>query len=112
MKSNSALSTSGVICPNTLALCIASWYNEDIIYHLTRMSDHMKKRIAKLLDTKMNRKDFLKYAASTGLMLAGGNMILNSINSFDKLTNKPKVASKPQAGYGASAYGGSSSQKS
>ncbi len=73
----------------------------------------MKDQIAKLLNKKMNRKDFLKYTAATGLMAVGGGVLLKSAGHLDKLTNgssSQQVASNAPAGYGASTYGGKLAQ--
>jgi predicted tellurium resistance membrane protein TerC len=72
------------------------------------MKDNVKAKIAQLLDTKMDRKSFLKYTAATGLMAIGGGVILKSADHFEKLTggSSPEVASGYGNGYGTSAYGG------
>lgn len=73
------------------------------------MKDNVKAKIAQLLDTKMDRKSFLKYTAATGLMAIGGGVILKSADHFEKLTgssSSPQVASGYGNGYGTSAYGG------
>ena len=66
----------------------------------------MKDKIAKLLSTKMNRRDFLKYTAATGLMAMGGGVILKSVDHLDLLTQPKQQSTKIANGYGTSIYGG------
>ena len=60
-----------------------------IYYHVImvkiNMKETFKEKIQKLLDTKMDRKDFLKYTAATGLMAMGGGVILKSADHLDIL---------------------------
>ena len=74
----------------------------------TNMKDNVKAKIAQLLDTKMDRKSFLKYTAATGLMAMGGGVLLKSVDHLDKIAGgpSPEVASGYGNGYGTSAYGG------
>ena len=74
------------------------------------MKDNVKEKIAKLLDTKMDRRSFLKYTAATGLMAVGGGILLKSVDNFDKITggsssSLTELTSSSNV-YGASAYGG------
>lgn len=70
----------------------------------------IKKQLATLLDKEMDRKDFLKYIAAAGFMIAGGNVILQSLGGLNKLGGQPdkkqSVAKKVSVGYGVSTYGG------
>lgn len=72
----------------------------------------MKKQIETLLSKKMDRKDFLKYAATAGLMTVGGGVILKSITGLNTVLS-PTAQSHQQVasvnsmvGYGTSVYGG------
>ncbi len=68
----------------------------------------MKDQIAQLLNTKMDRKDFLKYAAATGFMAVGGGVILKSVDNLDKITShspESTTGKRLASGYGVSAYG-------
>lgn len=72
----------------------------------------IKKQLSTLLDKKMDRKDFLKYLAAAGFMVAGGNVLLQSLNGLNKIGSqqdkKTKIA-KTSVGYGMSSYGGRAS---
>ena len=71
------------------------------------MKETFKEKIQKLLDTKMDRKDFLKYTAVTGLMAMGGGILTNSVDQLDNILNKTSPTSTKQSpAYGSSAYGG------
>lgn len=61
----------------------------------------MKNQISTLLNKKMDRKSFFKYAASAGFMIFGGGMIIKSISGLDQSANKTQ-----SAGYGGNSYGG------
>ena len=92
-----------VIHKSLAIIAISSFKNSKI---------NMKDQIAKLLNTKVDRKGFLKYTAAAGLMTVGGGMLVKSFGNLDKLSQ----GSSPSApttttgayGYGASAYGGDS----
>ncbi len=75
------------------------------------MKDNLKAKIAQLLDTKMDRKDFLKYIAAASVMAVGGGIILQSVGGLDKLGAK-KGATPKNLGYGGSAYGGRATRTS
>lgn len=66
----------------------------------------MKQQIATLLNTEMDRKDFLKYVAAAGFMAVGGGMILQSVGGLDKLGLSKGAPATKSLSYGASAYGG------
>lgn len=70
----------------------------------------MKKQIQTLLEKKMDRKDFLKYSATAGLMAMGGGVILKSMSGlgsvFNPTAQEQQVAGINAAGYGTSVYGG------
>lgn len=75
----------------------------------TNMSG-IKDQVAVLLNKKMDRKDFLKYAAAAGFMAVGAGAIVNSIAGLDKAGQNKKVGqANASLGYGSSAYGGRSS---
>ena len=80
-----------------------------IYYHVImvkiNMKETFKEKIQKLLDTKMDRKDFLKYTAATGLMAMGGGVILKSADHLDILT-KQAPKQNIAGGYSADVYGG------
>lgn len=70
----------------------------------------IKDQVAVLLNKKMDRKDFLKYAAAAGFMAVGAGAIVNSIAGLDKSGQKKKLGqANASMGYGSSAYGGRSS---
>ena len=72
----------------------------------------IKDQVAVLLNKKMDRKDFLKYAAAAGFMAVGAGAIVNSIAGLDKsASSKKKLGQAANAGlgYGSSAYGGRAS---
>ena len=67
----------------------------------------IKDQVAVLLSKKMDRRDFLKYAAAAGLTAVGAGAIVNSIAGLDKAGQKKKLGqANAGLGYGASAYGG------
>lgn len=69
----------------------------------------MKQQFSALLDTRMNRKDFLKYMAAASVMAMGGNLILQSLNGANRF-GLSSSKSNPKVGtgfsYGSSVYGG------
>ena len=71
----------------------------------------IKDQVAVLLNKKMDRKDFLKYAAAAGFMAVGAGAIVNSIAGLDKTAGSKKKLGQANTsmGYGSSAYGGRSS---
>ena len=54
----------------------------------------IKDQVAVLLNKKMDRKDFLKYAAAAGLTAIGAGAIVNSIAGLDKGLKKETWPSK------------------
>ncbi len=69
----------------------------------------IKNTISQLLETEMERKDFLKLIVLGAIAATGITQILKSIS---QQTPARSAASKTQSlGYGASAYGGSSRQQ-
>ena len=61
----------------------------------------MDSRFKDLLQTKMNRKEFLQYAGASLLAIIGVTGLLNSIT-------KNVGSKRSSGGYGSSPYGGSS----
>ena len=57
-------------------------------------------RLAQLLDTPMDRKDFLRQIGIGGLLLLGGNLIIKTVLGLGKDSRQNSH------GYGSSAYGG------
>lgn len=57
-------------------------------------------RLTQLLDTPMDRKDFLRQVGIGGLLLLGGNLIIKTILGLGKDSHQTS------RGYGSSAYGG------
>ena len=67
----------------------------------------LKDQVAVLLSKKMDRKDFLKYAAAAGFMAVGAGAIVNSISGLETFGQKKKIGqANASLGYGSSAYGG------
>lgn len=60
----------------------------------------MKAQIAEVLNQEMDRKEFLRYAAVTMLMLAGGGMIMQALGISKHSSRRSNL------GYGSSSYGG------
>lgn len=54
-------------------------------------------RLANILETPMDRKDFLRHMGLGAMVLVGSNLIIRTI--FGQQKSQPK-------GYGSSAYGG------
>lgn len=61
----------------------------------------LKQGIAKLLETEMDRKDFLKNVGIAAVALTGASAVVKALS---QQSVKPVARS---AGYGGSAYGGS-----
>lgn len=60
----------------------------------------IKQNVAKILDTEMERKDFLKLVGLGAVAAVGVGSILKAVTPVER-----KVAEQP-AGYGSMAYGG------
>ena len=56
-------------------------------------------RLTQLLDTPMDRKDFLRQVGIGGMLLLGGNLIIRTMFGL-------KDSRQSSHGYGSSAYGG------
>ena len=66
----------------------------------------IKNTISQLLETEMERKDFLKLIVLGAVAATGITQILKSVSQ--QAPARPAVANKAQnLGYGASVYGGS-----
>ena len=68
----------------------------------------IKDQVSVLLNKKMDRKDFLKYAAAAGMMAVGAGAVVSSIAKLNQ-TNSSKGQlgqASSNMGYGSSAYGG------
>lgn len=62
----------------------------------------IKQNIAKLLDTEMERKDFLKLIGVGAIAAIGITQIIKAVSQ----PTLPKTTQKTANGYGALAYGG------
>lgn len=58
------------------------------------------KKIKKVLDTEMDRKEFLRYVGIVAVGVLGINNLISSITKPIQKTKKPETG-----GYGRSAYG-------
>ena len=66
----------------------------------------IKQNIAKILDTEMERKDFLKLVGIGAVAAIGLGQIVKAIGGH---ASQPKTSQATSQGYGSMAYGGSKS---
>ena len=70
------------------------------------------KVLQELLESQMDRKEFLKYASAGLLLVSGGGMIVNALGlskkSSDGASHGDTLNASSAYGYGSSAYGGKS----
>lgn len=66
----------------------------------------IKQNISKILDTEMERKDFLKLVGIGAVAAIGLGQIVKAIGGH---TSQPKTTQVKSQGYGSMAYGGAKS---
>jgi hypothetical protein len=64
--------------------------------------------LSNLLQKEMDRKEFLKHVGVAMLMVAGGGLLVQSLQNTGKLKLSESAGPAPTYGYGASLYGGRS----
>ena len=69
----------------------------------------IKQNISKLLDTEMERKDFLKLVGIGAVAAVGASQIIKAITTQTTQKQPAKTAS---LGYGSSTYGGAPDSRS
>jgi len=67
--------------------------------------NNIKDNLAIVLNKEMDRKEFLRYVAAAGLVVAGAGTLMQSLLSLDR-SSKSKSANSSASGYGVSTYGG------
>jgi len=67
--------------------------------------NNIKENFTAILNKEMDRKEFLRYVAAAGLVVAGAGTLMQSLLNLDR-SNKSKPANLSASGYGTSAYGG------
>ena len=70
----------------------------------------IKNTVSQLLETEMDRKDFLKLLGLGVIAATGVTQILKAVTP-QNTSRRPATSSNASLGYGASAYGGVSSKK-
>lgn len=76
--------------------------NKQQLIKITKGSAMIKQNIAKLLDTEMERKDFLKLVGLGAVAAVGVTQVLKTLT---QTTEQPAARPAP-AGYGTMPYGG------
>lgn len=67
--------------------------------------NNIKENFATILSKEMDRKEFLRYVAAAGLVVAGAGTLMQSLLSLDR-SRSAKPSNLSATGYGGGAYGG------
>ncbi|MEO5948997.1 MAG: hypothetical protein ABIP74_01210 [Candidatus Saccharimonas sp.] len=65
----------------------------------------IKENFTAILNKEMDRKEFLRYIAAAGLVVAGAGTLMQSLLNLDR-SHKAQPTNLSASGYGASSYGG------
>lgn len=72
---------------------------------------NIKNQLNAILDKEMDRKEFLKYSAAAGLMVAGAGAVVQGLANLSRqkpqqITNQSSAVAASAHGYGGGVYGG------